>query len=89
MKKRAVDSIGGNLSPEEKRHLRLEVEDFNTEYARVLDSGEIIKLTTAGGGGFGNPEERTIEKVKEDLKNELISEDAANHFYRLKERQLK
>ena len=41
MKKRAVDSIGGNLSPEEKRHLRLEVEDFNTEYARVLDSGEI------------------------------------------------
>jgi len=55
----------------------------------VLDTGEIIELTTAGGGGFGNPEERSIKKVMEDLKNELISEDAANHFYRLNERQLK
>ena len=41
MKKRIIDSIGGNLSPDERRNLRLEVEEFNTEYARALDSGEI------------------------------------------------
>jgi len=32
---------GTNLSPEEARALRFEIEEFNTEYARVLDEMEI------------------------------------------------
>lgn len=55
----------------------------------VLSPGDFIELTTAGGGGFGNPEERDIDKVKEDLRNDLISEDAANNLYGLKKRKFK
>ena len=52
----------------------------------VLDPGDVIRLVTAGGGGFGSPEERDIDRVAEDLRNELISEDAARDVYGL-ERQ--
>ena len=49
----------------------------------VLDHGEIIRLVTAGGGGFGKPEERDVDLVTEDLRNELISEAAARDVYGL------
>ena len=49
----------------------------------VLDPGDVIRLSTAGGGGFGRPEERDVERVTEDLRNELISEAAANAVYGL------
>ena len=32
---------GTNLSPEEARHLRFEIEEFNTEYARILDEMDV------------------------------------------------
>ncbi len=32
---------GTNLSPEEARALRFEIEEFNTEYARILDEQDI------------------------------------------------
>ena len=53
----------------------------------VLDPGDVIRLTTAGGGGFGRPEERDVERVTEDLRNELISEAAANNTYGLNGRR--
>ena len=49
----------------------------------VLDPGDVIKLTTAGGGGFGPPSERDTGRVLDDLRNELISEDAAGAVYGL------
>ncbi|MFT5440572.1 MAG: 3-phenylpropionate/cinnamic acid dioxygenase small subunit, partial [Alphaproteobacteria bacterium] len=30
-----------NLSPAQSRELRLEIEEFNTEYARTLDAGDV------------------------------------------------
>lgn len=35
-----------NLSPAERRELRLEIEDFNIEYARVLDEGVVDRWPT-------------------------------------------
>ena len=52
----------------------------------VLDPGDVIHLVTAGGGGFGRPEERDADRVAEDLRNELISEDAAREVYGLDRR---
>ncbi len=52
----------------------------------ALEPGEIIHLVTGGGGGYGDPEQRDIEKVVEDLRNELISETAANEIYCLDQR---
>ena len=52
----------------------------------VLDPGDVIRLVTAGGGGFGRAEEREVDRVVEDLRNELISEDAAREVYSLDRR---
>ena len=53
----------------------------------VLEPGDMIRLTIAGGAGFGPPGERDIERVIEDLRNEIISEDAANNLYGLDRRK--
>src|SRR5699024_2430454 len=31
--------------------------------------GDVVELATATGGGYGNPEERPLEQVKQDVKN--------------------
>ena len=49
----------------------------------VLDPGDVIRLVTAGGGGFGKPEDRDVDLVAEDLRNELISDDTARDVYGL------
>ena len=50
-----------------------------------LMPGEVIKLSFAGGGGYGPPKERDRQKVLEDLQDGLISEAAARDVYGLDE----
>ena len=38
-----------------------------------LDKGDKIIFLTGGGGGYGNPEFRKIEKIENDLKQEYLS----------------
>ena len=49
-----------------------------------LDKGDKIIFLTGGGGGYGNPEFRKIEKIKYDLKQEYLSkkyvEENFKHF---------
>ena len=45
--------------------------------------GDIVQLSYAGGGGYGPPEEREIEQVQQDLRDELISPEVANSVYGL------
>ena len=45
--------------------------------------GDIIRLETAGGGGYGNPQERDPQKVRYDLENNFISEKSAIADYGL------
>ena len=52
----------------------------------VLEPGDVISLTTAGGGGFGPPGERDTARVLEDLRNEIVSEEAARTIYGLDRR---
>lgn len=46
-----------------------------------LDEGEVLVLTTSGGGGLGEPGKRTPERIEEDLAEGRISESAARDFY--------
>ena len=34
-----------------------------------------------GGGGYGNPAERDIERIREDVRGELVSREAAERDY--------
>jgi N-methylhydantoinase B len=49
----------------------------------VLGPGQTFTLRYAGGGGYGAPEERDLEQVREDLRQGMISREAARQIYRL------
>ncbi len=47
----------------------------------TLRAGDRIVSHIPGGGGYGNPRERSRELVEEDLRNGLISEAHAREYY--------
>ncbi|HIE23240.1 MAG TPA: hypothetical protein EYP68_03310, partial [Candidatus Korarchaeota archaeon] len=46
-----------------------------------MRKGDIFLILTPGGGGYGNPRERSKKAILKDLENELISEDKAKEDY--------
>ena len=47
----------------------------------TMNRGDRLIVQTAGGGGFGDPHERSPEAVAEDVRNGKISEQAARAVY--------
>jgi N-methylhydantoinase B len=52
----------------------------------TLNTDDVIQVMTGTGAGWGNPMERPLELVKEDLKNGYITEEQANRYYELDKR---
>jgi len=50
----------------------------------TLNKGDVVELATATGGGYGNPENRPIYKLKQDLKNGYISNTDIKQIYQKK-----
>ncbi|WP_268884472.1 hydantoinase B/oxoprolinase family protein [Alicyclobacillus suci] len=48
---------------------------------RTLHKGDVVRLITATGGGYGNPLRRTVAAVLEDVKNGWIRVDQARDVY--------
>ena len=48
-----------------------------------LEKGDIVRCVTATGGGYGNPKNRSKEKVLLDIKNEYITQKEAKEFYQI------
>jgi N-methylhydantoinase B len=46
-----------------------------------LGKHEVVSWRLAGGGGWGNPFERDVERVREDVKQGYVSVDAAKRDY--------
>ena len=46
-----------------------------------LEKGDMISVRTPGAGGYGDPEERKTEKIKEDLREDRISKGKAKKDY--------
>lgn len=46
-----------------------------------LKKGDLIRLVTGNGGGWGNPNKRPKAKVLADIKNGFISERDAQAIY--------
>jgi N-methylhydantoinase B len=46
-----------------------------------LEKGEVARLVTATGGGYGNPYERKKEKILEDVRNGYITVEQAERDY--------
>ena len=47
----------------------------------VLDAGETIRVETLGGGGYGNPRERSTANLAADLRQGKVSRAAAERDY--------
>ena len=50
----------------------------------VLRENDLVSFRCSGSGGFGSPQERDHELVKDDLREERISEQVARDVYGLK-----
>jgi N-methylhydantoinase B/oxoprolinase/acetone carboxylase alpha subunit len=54
----------------------------NTKYSGItLECGDKVLIRTAGGGGYGDPRMRPHNRVKEDVAEGFVSEEAASEFY--------
>ena len=58
-------------------------EEYGMATALELNEGDLIRIHTANGGGYGDPRRRPREKVLDDLKNELITREEALGVYGL------
>lgn len=47
----------------------------------VVTRGDVLLLETGGGGGHGDPFERHVEAVLEDVMGGFVSEENAAQFY--------
>jgi N-methylhydantoinase B len=57
------------------------IKRVNTKCALILNKDEWIEIRTAGGGGYGNPNERDVEKIHEDLLNGIITKSYIRKNY--------
>jgi N-methylhydantoinase B len=51
---------------------------------QTIPPGERLRLELPGGGGFGNPHQRDPEKVRADVRDGLVSAEAAEKTYGVK-----
>ncbi|AEG34708.1 5-oxoprolinase (ATP-hydrolyzing) (plasmid) [Thermus thermophilus SG0.5JP17-16] len=58
-------------------------EVYSQVTALPLNRGDLIRIHTGNGGGYGDPRSRPREKVLEDLKNGYITSEIAREVYGL------
>jgi N-methylhydantoinase B len=56
-------------------------EVFGKTAQHHMKQGDVARLITGSGGGYGNPLERPVEKVQEDVKNAYITLEQAKKEY--------
>jgi N-methylhydantoinase B len=63
-----------------------ETERYSVVSGLTLNTDDVIQVMTGTGAGWGDPMERPLEMVREDLKNGYITEEQANRYYGLDRR---
>jgi N-methylhydantoinase B len=53
----------------------------STSSATPLKTGDVLRVVTPGGGGFGDPHQRDLAALQRDLREEKVSAAAAREFY--------
>jgi N-methylhydantoinase B len=48
---------------------------------RQVRQGDLVKIVTGGGGGWGTPSDRDPAAVSSDVESDLISPDHARRIY--------
>lgn len=50
-------------------------------FSQLLHEGDTWTLKSGGGGGFGKPTQRSVERIAHDVRNGYVSEDSARKLY--------
>jgi N-methylhydantoinase B len=48
---------------------------------QIIPAGDRVVIEMPGGGGNGNPAERDVERIREDVRSKLVSSEAAERDY--------
>jgi len=54
---------------------------LNSKSSVVLEPGDVASIQTPGGGGYGDPADRDVERVLRDVREEKISPERARETY--------
>jgi N-methylhydantoinase B len=78
---------GGEGSPNYVEVIRPDgrVEEHAVVTALEVDEGDVIRIHTGGGGGYGDPRRRRRELVLADLRDGYLGEEAARSVYGLED----
>ena len=57
------------------------VEEYAVVTALEVNAGDVIRIHTGNGGGYGEPRERARQLVLEDLRNGFLDAEAARAVY--------
>jgi len=57
------------------------VEQHAVVTALPVNEGDVIRIVTGNGGGYGDPARRPHERVAEDVANGLLSAERAREVY--------
>jgi N-methylhydantoinase B len=60
-----------------------EKERYSVISGMTLNTDDVIQVMTGTGAGWGDPRQRSLELVQEDLKNGYINEEQAKRYYGL------
>ena len=55
--------------------------DARRRHRAAVNEGDVIRIHTASGGGYGDPLERPLERVLEDVRDGYLSEEQARSVY--------
>lgn len=75
---------GGKSAPRNRQYLRRadgRREEVTVNTLMTLREGDEIEIYSSGGGGFGDPRHRPVEKVVQDVRDGLVSADRAREDY--------
>ena len=65
------------LNPDTDREEKLPIFVSNRRFVR----GDVISIRTPGGGGYGEPKDRTRQLIEEDVRSGYVSPQAARNIY--------
>jgi N-methylhydantoinase B len=57
------------------------IEDYSVVSGLTVNTGEVIRVLTATGAGWGDPMRRELELVKDDVKNGYVTLEQAEKYY--------
>jgi N-methylhydantoinase B len=57
------------------------VETYAVVTALDVDEGDVIRIHTANGGGYGDPKRRPCERLLDDVRNGYVTEETARAVY--------